>query len=94
MAKALKALGLATSYQHAFSLDAVNAALQAAPVMIGIVWMNSMFEPDSEGLIPVDRSSGIAGGHELVVNGLNVESGTYTSATPGAPAGESTASAT
>jgi hypothetical protein len=78
VAKALKALGLATSYQHAFSLDALNAALQTAPVMIGIVWLNSMFEPDSDGLITVNRSSGIAGGHELEVNGLDVDTNTYT----------------
>ncbi|GAA2760700.1 hypothetical protein [Actinopolymorpha rutila] len=78
VAKALKALGLATSYQHAFSLNALNATLQTAPVMIGIPWLNSMFEPDSNGLITVDKSSGIAGGHELEVNGLDVDANTYT----------------
>jgi hypothetical protein len=32
------------------------------------VWMNSMFDPASDGTLTVDRTSGVAGGHELVVS--------------------------
>lgn len=63
-----QALGLLTGYTHAFSMDALKSALQQGPVMAGIVWLNSMFDPASDGTIAVDRSSGVAGGHELVVS--------------------------
>jgi hypothetical protein len=66
--KTAKALGLATSYSHAFGLDALKAALQTGPALVGIVWLNSMFDPKSDGTLNVDRTSGIAGGHELVVS--------------------------
>lgn len=61
-------LGLLTGYTHAFSLDALKSALQTSAVMIGIVWLNSMFDPKSDGTVVVDQSSGVAGGHELVVS--------------------------
>jgi hypothetical protein len=67
--KALKALGLATGYTHAFSLAALKSALQAGPAMLGIVWLQSMFDPASDGTLPVDQSSGVAGGHEIVCSG-------------------------
>lgn len=67
VAKALVKLGLATTYQHAFSLAAVNSALQAGPVLIGIPWYNSCYTPDATGLIKVDAGSGTAGGHELLI---------------------------
>lgn len=68
VAKALKALGLAAGYSHAFSLAALISALQSGPVMIGIPWLNSMFEPTGDGRLAVDRSSGTAGGHEVELN--------------------------
>lgn len=68
VAKALKALGLIDSYAHAFSLDAVRAALQTGPVIIGTVWRMSMETPAADGRIPVDPASGVAGGHEVVLD--------------------------
>lgn len=68
-AKALVKLGLVSVYQHAFSLDALDTALQRGPVMIGVDWYNSMFTPTNQGLVTVDRKSGLAGGHEFVVSG-------------------------
>lgn len=62
-------LGLLAGYTHAFSLAALKSALQNGPAMIGIVWLNSMFNPDSGGALLVDKNSGVAGGHELVVSG-------------------------
>jgi len=71
-AKALKKLGLATSYSHAFSLDALKSALQSGPVMVGTVWLNSMFDPDPKtGFVKVDRTSQVAGGHEYVLSAYN-----------------------
>lgn len=68
VAKALKALRLASGYGHAFSIAALNSALQSGPVMNGIPWPNSMFDTAADGRIAVDRSSGVAGGHEIELN--------------------------
>lgn len=76
-AKALVKLGLASKYSHAFSLDALKSALQSGPVMIGIEWLNSMFEPASDGTVPVDRRSGVAGGHEFVVSAYDASVGRF-----------------
>jgi len=67
-AKALKKLGLATGYTHAFSLDALKSALQTGPVMAGTVWLESMFEPTAAGNVTVARDSVVAGGHEYVIS--------------------------
>lgn len=64
-----KQLGLLSGYTHGFSLAALKSALQTGPAMIGIVWLNSMFNPDGRGALSVDKSSGVAGGHELAVSG-------------------------
>lgn len=76
-AKALVKLGLATGYQHAFSMAALNTALQKGPVMIGIEWLNSMFDPNSSGVLQVTKNSGVAGGHEFVVSAYDPASGLY-----------------
>ena len=77
VAKALKALGLAGSYTHAFSLAALNSALQSGPVMIGVTWYNSMFDPKNDGQIVVNPASGVAGGHELELNAFDATTGEY-----------------
>lgn len=74
-AKALRSLGLCSSYTHAFSLQALETALQSGPVLVGIPWYNSMFTPGPDGVVPVDASSGLAGGHELCVDELDLERG-------------------
>lgn len=76
-AKALRALGLTSSYTHAFSIAALNSALQAGPVLVGINWYNSMFDPRSDGQIIVDTKSGLAGGHELELNAYDAATGEY-----------------
>lgn len=76
-AKALKALGLASSYSHAFSLDAMKSALQTGPVMVGTSWYQSMYEPDGEGFLKVDQRSGVAGGHEWEVYAYNADAGVF-----------------
>lgn len=77
VAKALQALGLATGYSHGFSLQALQSALQSGPVLIGIPWLNSMFNPGADGVIPVDRSSGVAGGHELCLSAYDQTAARY-----------------
>lgn len=71
-AKALRKLGLASGYTHAFSLAALKSALQNGPVMVGTVWLESMFDADpATGFVKVDRRSRVAGGHEYVLSAYN-----------------------
>lgn len=72
-AKALKSLGLAKSYTHAFTMRALQSALQHGPVLAGLPWYQSMFDVDNEGCVIVDPASGLAGGHELCLDELDVE---------------------
>jgi hypothetical protein len=76
-AKALVKLGLATKYSHAFSLTALQSALQSGPVMAGTVWLNSMFNTDRDGYVIVDRKSGEAGGHEYVISAYDAARQAY-----------------
>lgn len=66
-AKVLQAAGLISGYQHTFTLNDALLALSTYPILIGINWYNSMFTPAADGGITVDQSSGLAGGHELLV---------------------------
>ncbi len=60
--------GIASGYRAALDLDSSLQALMSAPGITGIPWYNSMFEAPQSGLIEVDITSGLAGGHELVVD--------------------------
>jgi len=68
---AAQALGLAGEYQHAFSYTAAQSAVQKGPLMWGTEWLESMFDTDRNGFLVVDRKSGVAGGHELVLSGYD-----------------------
>ena len=69
--KAAKKLGLISSYQHAFGLAHVLGALVLSPVIIGIPWMDSMFQVGSDGYLNI--SGKVAGGHEVALTGIDVE---------------------
>lgn len=66
--KVLKARGQIVAYNHAFSPNVAIAALVRGPIAVGTLWLNSMFEPVN-GHIYLDPQSGVAGGHEYVVDG-------------------------
>lgn len=66
--KMAKTAGVCTGYQAALDLDSSLQALMTRPGITGIPWFNSMFDVGSDGLITVDTKSGLAGGHELVVD--------------------------
>lgn len=68
IAKVLKAHDLISGYQHTFSLSDALRALTQYPLMVGTVWYRSMFTPSPEGVLTVDPRSGVAGGHEYVVD--------------------------
>lgn len=52
-----------------------NAVLTLGSICVGTDWFNSMFTPVRRyrrAWLNVDPSSGLAGGHEYVINGINV----------------------
>lgn len=71
--KALQARGLIRGYRHAFSLDTALKLLQQYPVSTGLPWFNSMFEVDADNVIKVDQASGLAGGHQIAIVGIDVD---------------------
>lgn len=73
VAKALRQRGYISGYTHAFSLDAALAALVAGPVIIGINWYNNFFFPDESGLLTIASDDVVSGGHEVVLDEINVE---------------------
>lgn len=70
-AKAMRNAGYISAWQHAFGLDHVLAALQLAPVMLGITWYESMFSTDAQGYVHPDGK--VAGGHEVLIRGDNAK---------------------
>jgi hypothetical protein len=71
VAKVLKSRRLVGHYRHAFGLRATISALQQGPVMLGIPWYESMFDPSPDGHVEI--SGAVVGGHELCVEGVNLE---------------------
>lgn len=57
--------------------DLEFAVLEKGPIPIGIPWYNSMFFPerraDGRMWVKVDSASGLAGGHEVLLNGLRLD---------------------
>lgn len=75
LAKALKKLGLIDRYTHAFTWTQFLASIAVGPVALGTLWTNRMFTPDRNGVVHVGTlsDSTIAGGHEYMCRGINVE---------------------
>lgn len=68
---ALQKRGLIRGYQHITDYVTALNVLLTSPISIGVTWYKSMFTPDANGLIKVDQSSGIAGGHQVCVVGVD-----------------------
>ena len=73
VAKAAQKVGLISGYTHAFSLDAALTALQGGPVLTGVPWYSSFDEPARDGTISIKKGAFVRGGHEFVVDELDVE---------------------
>lgn len=71
--KAMKAMGFIAGYRWAFSAMSVFQLLLDGPVSTGTAWYNSMFTPNYDAVISVDRSSGLAGGHQYLLVGMDIE---------------------
>ncbi len=73
-AKACKKLGYLRAYLHAFGLNQALAGLAMDPLIIGINWYDGFDAP--EGTAAELKISGEPrGGHEVVLDGLDVENG-------------------
>jgi len=70
--KALHKLGVIKSYRWAFSTHTVLRLLEQTAVSVGVPWLNSMFDTAPDGVIVVDQRSGVAGGHQVALVGIDV----------------------
>jgi hypothetical protein len=70
--QALEKQGRIRSWRHTRSLHTALRLLNAGPVSIGVPWYQSMFNPDSAGVLVVDPSSGVAGGHQIALTANDV----------------------
>lgn len=68
IAKALKEAGIVAGYRWAFTLEQALLQLMETPLITGLPWYNSMMDVGSDGILTVDRKSGLAGGHEICVD--------------------------
>lgn len=71
--KALHKANLIKGYHWAFSMTTVLQLLLDTPVSTGTAWYNSMFSPAPRGKLTVDESSGVAGGHQYLLIGIDME---------------------
>lgn len=73
VAKVLKSRGLVSGYQHTFTFDDALKALSVTPLLFGTDWYNNFFEPDSSGIISIGKNDYVAGGHEVVLDEIDIE---------------------
>lgn len=75
--KAAQTLGYYTEFRWAMSEPEMCLGVgYLGPAIIGVDWYQGMFTPDTGGYL--HRTGGIAGGHCILVKGVNVRSGFYT----------------
>lgn len=73
VAKVLTNRGLISGYTHAFTFADALAALSNHPIIVGVNWYQNMFQPDANGVVTIPVGDTIAGGHEFVLDEINVE---------------------
>jgi hypothetical protein len=71
--KTLRDWKLITQYRHAFSFDTLARLLQVTPVSLGLPWFESMFRVDEDYVVDVRPETGLAGGHQIVGQGIDFE---------------------
>lgn len=69
--KYLQEIKIIESYHWGYSLQDLIDAVYHQPVPVGTSWYEDMFEPNSAHFVSV--SGKYAGGHEWLVNGMNVK---------------------
>jgi hypothetical protein len=73
VAKAAQKSGWISGYQHTFDFNTFLAALTLQPVIVGVSWYSSFDTPNANGLITLPAGATVEGGHEFVVDELDVE---------------------
>lgn len=73
VAKAAQKAGLIAGYTHCTDLDSALKALSQQPVITGVNWYDSFDTPDGAGLIKIGKRAQVRGGHEFVLDELDVE---------------------
>lgn len=71
VAKVLVSRGLMKTYLHPFGLNPLLSALQSQPVMAGLPWKESMFDPKPNGTLEVTGDT--VGGHEVLFDAVYME---------------------
>jgi hypothetical protein len=71
--RAAKELGMVKGYTHTFSAQAALHALVLRPVIVGINWYSSFDQPDGNGVISIEPSAFVRGGHEILANGIDAD---------------------
>jgi hypothetical protein len=71
--QALIKQGRISSFRHTRGMRTALRMLHRGPVSLGVPWYESQFQVDSDDTIHVDQSSGLAGGHQICVVGLDAE---------------------
>lgn len=62
--KALQGYGLLDTYAWARTAeDVIDWLCSSGPCLVGSDWLSGMFEPDAEGIVRVNESDAVAGGH-------------------------------
>jgi hypothetical protein len=70
-ATVLRDAGLIPSWTQTFDVPDTLKALSQGPVSIGIPFFNSMMTPNADGILTIDPTSGLAGGHQMCVDGYD-----------------------
>lgn len=70
-AQVARSAGLITGWTQTYDLPSTLSALMEQPFITGTTWYESMMNPDGNGLLTVDPSSGVAGGHEWILYGFD-----------------------
>src|SRR5262249_23759592 len=53
------------------TLYAMEQALQAGPVLVGVNWYSSFDDPDASGYVTITSGASVRGGHEFLVRGID-----------------------
>lgn len=69
----LEQAGLITGWRHTRSMSMLLSLLMHGPVSAGMAWYRSMFTVDGDDEIVVDPTSGLAGGHQIELVGVDVD---------------------
>ena len=74
VAKAAQQRGYISSYRHAFGISQALTALSRGPVIVGVNWYEGFDMPVGTSA-ELQILGTIRGGHEMVIDGIDVESG-------------------